>query len=1222
MTDLLIRIFAPAVERRAGEGAETLRCRVEATLDEAESFIGEATFDTQKLLTIESDAKDGAKAYGRELREVLLAAPALARAALKAAARAPVRLRLLVDSPQIAALRWERLMLDSDDEDRPAATMPHTPFSRFYQLEEAPAPSADVPRLLLAIANPTLRDLAPIDVEDEVDNLLDVWEPLLDEGTLRLTIMPGRTALSSQTMQRLEAIHCEPVAGPTTLDAISRELPNVHGLHLIAHGNLAQGKAVLYLEKEDGTFAIAGEDELRVKLRQERLRFAFLHSCKGTKGNAGLGPRLVQMGVPAVVAMQDFVPMADARRFASAFYASLVREGQVDVAANAGRQAIFRSRSANWSIPALFCRLKDGRVWQPDPVRSAVNQLARRFDQFPGVRTPFPLEALIVSGGLDGMQRGADSVVGPRLGLIDACRNALKPTTETSKPYVLVLGSRGRAKSTHLQGMFVDTAKQSAKDDSPLPLLLNLADCVPDHGAPEATIAWAVAAAFRREGVAPESLDPVTVLDALGKRAFVLLVDGDDDIGSAARTDAIGVLTSFRSRSTPNHCILMTGDDATFDRGAHYPQTAIVLLLKSMAQGRVSEYLKSLGKEGETLERNLQSTRLFDLAGIPWLLGRLIDNAKQNTQIESRADIFERIVREGLARLEGSAGVRSRAEQVLGRMAWRMQSAYQTNLTDADVYAIMAEVRGNRDFQLQQFLDEILRKSGLLVWSGADGVSFAYPWLQRYYCAKHLTSLPAQEAERCLVAITDTLGRLNRLRWWEDTLVLLAGLSKAPGPLFEKMLAGSLLTEGEQVFVAARCMHEVKGARKKMERETALISGTRGNETRRALQEVDPEVVDKIVDTLVWRSRQENVRSTAARRKAIEMLSLLEETRVIPHLVSLAIHRVRRSWQGRREYDHSGIRLAAVRALFGMWGATLNHVRSDPRLRANQPLQQLLAAWLERDVAKLGARTIANDPELSAIAAFALGTLAEEEKQAKPENDGVDAATDNGGPARKESSFAHLLHAFRTHDPDSADDDIMWAITDTLTLLDPVSVTKEAIAPLLGDERRAPYVAYLVGRLGIAKHDGEEVEFLKRSLRSGDANLIGRALRAYAALLGLEGTSSERQETEALRSLCHRLVSGDFDEAASGGMIECPSGLSDDERRHLQYQAFGALRDIGNQESIKVLREVRQNAYDSSDQQNPDSASHATSYGFNTKLSFDVAEQIYWRMSGGFALQS
>ena len=52
---------------------------------------------------------------------------------------------------------------------------------------------------------------------------------------------------------------------------------------------------------------------------------------------------------------------------------SLVQNGLVDVAVNQGRQAMFqKSNNDNFSIPTLFMRLKGGRLWRPDPLRSAV----------------------------------------------------------------------------------------------------------------------------------------------------------------------------------------------------------------------------------------------------------------------------------------------------------------------------------------------------------------------------------------------------------------------------------------------------------------------------------------------------------------------------------------------------------------------------------------------------------------------------------------------------------------------------------------------------------------------------------------------------------------------------------------------------------------------------------------------------------------------------------
>ncbi|MDM0112263.1 CHAT domain-containing protein [Variovorax sp. J22R133] len=1174
MTDLQIRIFARRPDAAPGDPYV-----VEAQLDAAARFQGEASFDTSALIEKANDPV----AYGRLLRDALLASPALQRAYLKSAASTPVHLRLVVDPPDIAVLRWERLMLDTDEDDRPAATSPYTPFSRYVELEELPSAATDVPTLLLAIANPgDLRGLPAIDVEGEIDLLLDTWGALLSDGNMRLVVLSGQTPLSAATMERLQAIKdcCRLVEGPTTLDTLSRELQAVNALHLIAHGNLSEGKAVLWLEKPDGTVALVEGQELKVKFQLPRLRLAFLHSCKGSAGTAGLGPLLVSWGVPAVVAMQDFVPMADARRFASAFYASLMQEGAVDIAVNAGRQSIFRSRSANWSIPVLFCRLKDGRVWKADPVRAAAQKLAKQRQNSPGVREPFPLDARLVRGGLSSVKQSVEELAGgPKLDLMVASRKALEPLPDAEPPYVVLLGSRGRAKSSHLHRLFCVAALGDADAPPlPMPLPLTLGDCSPELATPAATIAWAVAAAFRREGIAVDGLDAKQIEQAMNHREFLLLVDGDDDIGGPARTDAIGVLARFQRESAQKHRVLLTADSLTFDPGAPHPAGAVALILQVMTPERVSPYLK---KHCPQLEIDLQSTRLFDLAGVPWLLGRLMDSARQNTKIKSRADILGRFVREALARLEGAGGARNRAEQGLSRMAWRMQATRQVSLSDAEVYKILAEVRGNRDFQLQQFLEGILKESGLLVWSGTEGVSFAYRGLQWHYCAKYLDALPPAEHDRHLEDITATLGRLSRAYWWDVTLVVLAGLTDNPDLLVRQILAGSALTEGEQVFIAARCVHEARGA-------------------QRFRTPVKDDVVDQIVDTLVWRSRHENARSTATRLKAIRTLGLLADVRVIPYLVSLATQKVRWNWERQRAYDYSGVRLAAAQALFGMQEATLAHVAQDPVLQRNQQMQQLLGAWLRLDIQAICALLDARDAGTAAVAAFALGTFSDD------------------------AGSAHLLSAFRANPPESGDADVTWAITDAIAMLDPVRVTKEVVEPLLPQAPWSTYLAYLIGRLGVATPDTVEFEFLRRSVESDNKVLAGRALRSYATLLGLQGASAPQAELDTLRQRCHQLVEQEFEMASDHGRARASAQREQRHRQRLRYQAFEALRSIGNEESIAVLRKVRQREWGASigDVADVDQANGGAALSRLDSLNFEISEVIYWRLSGGLGTES
>ena len=177
------------------------------------------------------------------------------------------------------------------------------------------------------------------------------------------------------------ASRIEIVEGLSTIDAITAAVHDCHGLHIVAHGvmNPQTKRGALALEGANGRMAFAFDDDLYPWIHPD-LRCVVLQSCQSAAPTpadgppfVGIGPRLVQLGVPAVVAMQDFVAMEDARVFAATFYRSLVRDGVVDAAVNDGRNAIFlKSANDNFSIPVLFMRLKGGLLWRPDPLRNAV----------------------------------------------------------------------------------------------------------------------------------------------------------------------------------------------------------------------------------------------------------------------------------------------------------------------------------------------------------------------------------------------------------------------------------------------------------------------------------------------------------------------------------------------------------------------------------------------------------------------------------------------------------------------------------------------------------------------------------------------------------------------------------------------------------------------------------------------------------------------------------
>jgi hypothetical protein len=86
---------------------------------------------------------------------------------------------------------------------------------------------------------------------------------------------------------------------------------------------------------------------------------------------SGLGPKLVQIGVPAVIAMQENVTVLTARQFVGTFYQRLLAHGTVDLAMNEARGTLITSGRFDAAVPVLFMRLPDGRLWDVAALKKA-----------------------------------------------------------------------------------------------------------------------------------------------------------------------------------------------------------------------------------------------------------------------------------------------------------------------------------------------------------------------------------------------------------------------------------------------------------------------------------------------------------------------------------------------------------------------------------------------------------------------------------------------------------------------------------------------------------------------------------------------------------------------------------------------------------------------------------------------------------------------------------
>jgi hypothetical protein len=215
-------------------------------------------------------------------------------------------------------------------------------------------------KILVAIASPENLDdfeLAEVEVDKEWDLL---QEATADQEDIELTLMDQ----------------------PCTLTALEEELKDgYHILHFIGHGAYrekgGQGQAALYMADDDNQVKLVYDEDVAGMLARqlsdpdllvdERLRMVFLASCQTASRSPadafrGLAPRLVAAGVPAVVAMQDLVPVDTARQFASTFYRQLLDHGLVDLASNEARSALLTAKLPGAAIPVLFSRLRSNQL--------------------------------------------------------------------------------------------------------------------------------------------------------------------------------------------------------------------------------------------------------------------------------------------------------------------------------------------------------------------------------------------------------------------------------------------------------------------------------------------------------------------------------------------------------------------------------------------------------------------------------------------------------------------------------------------------------------------------------------------------------------------------------------------------------------------------------------------------------------------------------------------
>ncbi len=337
-------------------------------------MLGAATTPILKL-TDPGDETLDIDSYARSLTDALFNNPALLLPFSEAmtsasAAKSILRIRLWIDSSTspLHNIRWETLLNPKDG--TRLSTGERILFSRgMSSLNGAPI-TLNPPEealALLAVANPS--DLAgykltPIDV-------------------------PAELSRAQANLSGLQAIRTLPdgKGQRTTLDnlfaALSTEEVDV--LYLVCHGTIAGDDAWLWLEGPDGKTKRTSVTDFVQRMRglaayPELVVLASCQSAGGQRGPAwrALGPRLVDAGFPAVLAMQGNFSMPSEAVFMPHFFQSLREHGEADRALSYARS--FIAERHDWWMPALFSRLRDNRIFGRTHPNAAPNLPRQLFE--------------------------------------------------------------------------------------------------------------------------------------------------------------------------------------------------------------------------------------------------------------------------------------------------------------------------------------------------------------------------------------------------------------------------------------------------------------------------------------------------------------------------------------------------------------------------------------------------------------------------------------------------------------------------------------------------------------------------------------------------------------------------------------------------------------------------------------------------------------------------
>jgi hypothetical protein len=273
--------------------------------------------------------------------------------------RLGLRVRLHIEPPDVSALPWE-LLYSAADQDYLGTRM-ITPLVRYLRMSKVKRDLATEFPLRVLVAIPQGSDeTVNLDVASE--------RAVLDRAFAEL----GENVEVTYVHEKFEDHR-------VTWDRLDQCLneTSYHCVHFIGHGLFRNDQGYLVLDGPDGKNDFV-EDSRFAKLftNARSVKLVVLNSCKGATTSSsrpltGAAAKLVESGIPAVVAMQFSIQDPAAIDFARAFYTSLFRSdetGRVDVAISRGRHILEAKYGDQRELaaPVLFMRSMNGVLFVPE----------------------------------------------------------------------------------------------------------------------------------------------------------------------------------------------------------------------------------------------------------------------------------------------------------------------------------------------------------------------------------------------------------------------------------------------------------------------------------------------------------------------------------------------------------------------------------------------------------------------------------------------------------------------------------------------------------------------------------------------------------------------------------------------------------------------------------------------------------------------------------------